>query len=409
MAKHLPRVQIVCEYCHNSFTTFASRVNTKKYCSKQCYSLAMLKQVERVCEGCGVIFSVCVSTLKYNPSKYCSQRCYHESKVGNSVQCQCKHCGKSFEVDPLQYIKGMGKYCSNACREASRAADRVELECICGKRFITTRRKAENGKRFCSKACAGKFYEKRVTLICEQCGEPFQLPPSHAQGRRFCSTECRGKFNVTSITRDCEWCGKEFQAVFSIVQKGGGKFCSNLCASRARNPVEKIKTNCLYCGKEFDLYPSEMTKGRGKYCSKECYNKDHSRIVICKTCSKPFVAESKRRKYCSRECSGIAMTGEKHHNWRGGLFYSFGLNWKRQRKLAYERDGGRCQHCGLTEKQALEKFHRKNDIHHIIKRRTLRDQGKFKEVNNLQNLITLCQKCHRAAENSRIHLQPRLL
>lgn len=106
---------------------------------------------------------------------------------------------------------------------------------------------------------------------------------------------------------------------------------------------------------------------------------------------------------------GLDKTGTAHPLWRGGKYYSYGLNWGIQHDLAYERDSGICQHCGLTEAQSLKKFDKKNSVHHIVKRRFFRDRGEpVENANILTNLITLCSTCHTKAEHGKIPLQPKL-
>ena len=65
----------------------------------------------------------------------------------------------------------------------------IEGKCeICGKVF----KRWTDNDRFCSHACAGKYfsklYDKGKTAVCETCGEEFHISPSHP--RRFCSRDC---------------------------------------------------------------------------------------------------------------------------------------------------------------------------------------------------------------------------
>jgi DEAD/DEAH box helicase domain-containing protein len=77
-------------------------------------------------------------------------------------------------------------------------------------------------------------------------------------------------------------------------------------------------------------------------------------------------------------------------SWSSGRI-DYGADWKRQRLLARQRDGFRCQFCGEPEKD------RSHDVHHKIpfKKFSSPDQA-----NHLENLITLCPICHRKAETS---------
>jgi DEAD/DEAH box helicase domain-containing protein len=78
----------------------------------------------------------------------------------------------------------------------------------------------------------------------------------------------------------------------------------------------------------------------------------------------------------------------------------YGPNWTMQREAARERDGNRCRVCG-----AFEREHRQHDVHHL---RPFREYGyvpgeneRYLQANALDNLITLCPRCHRRAETTR--------
>ena len=83
--------------------------------------------------------------------------------------------------------------------------------------------------------------------------------------------------------------------------------------------------------------------------------------------------------------------GDKNPAWRGGFKYwqkgklgkdDAGLGWKKQRKLAWERDNYTCKKCGE------EKRDRNPDVHHKIPYRISRSHA-------LKNLVSLCKKCHK--------------
>ena len=56
-------------------------------------------------------------------------------------------------------------------------------------------------------------------------------------------------------------------------------------------------------------------------------------------------------------------------------------NWERRRLTALDRDGWRCRKCGRAGRL---------EVHH---RQPLKDGGS----NDLENLLTLCVSCHKAA------------
>ncbi len=85
--------------------------------------------------------------------------------------------------------------------------------------------------------------------------------------------------------------------------------------------------------------------------------------------------------------------------WRTDAVVDYGPNWARQRARALARDGHRCQRCGAkaTPDRPLH-------VHHIRPFRTFGYipgvNDAYKEANRLDNLITLCARCHRLAETT---------
>lgn len=82
------------------------------------------------------------------------------------------------------------------------------------------------------------------------------------------------------------------------------------------------------------------------------------------------------------------ITGENHPNWKGGFDHNYGEGWKYAKEKARKRDEGICYMCSANEGDYPKKFH----IHHIVPYRISQD-------NSLENLITLCGKCHPRIEN----------
>lgn len=73
----------------------------------------------------------------------------------------------------------------------------------------------------------------------------------------------------------------------------------------------------------------------------------------------------------------------------------YGADWNNIRKKVRERDGYRCQSCGVLESG------REHDVHHKIPFRAFRSA---EEANQLSNLVTLCSTCHRRVEIAvRVH------
>ena len=84
------------------------------------------------------------------------------------------------------------------------------------------------------------------------------------------------------------------------------------------------------------------------------------------------------------------LIGEKNPNWRGGITSKIlkrcnQLWWKELRKKVYERDNWLCQICG-------KHCHKDIQCHHVFPER-------LGGQHTLDNLITLCRKCHMLVDN----------
>ncbi len=77
--------------------------------------------------------------------------------------------------------------------------------------------------------------------------------------------------------------------------------------------------------------------------------------------------------------------------------FTRGPNWAVQRDLARRRDGARCRHCGAPEREGQQ-----HDVHHLRPFATFGyipgENDRYLAANELDNLVTLCSKCHRLAE-----------
>lgn len=67
----------------------------------------------------------------------------------------------------------------------------------------------------------------------------------------------------------------------------------------------------------------------------------------------------------------------------------YGNNWRKQRKLARERDHYQCKLCGSPE------CDQEHDVHHL---KPFKLFDSYIQANEIENLITLCPTCHRQVE-----------
>jgi len=72
----------------------------------------------------------------------------------------------------------------------------------------------------------------------------------------------------------------------------------------------------------------------------------------------------------------------------------YGEGWdKKKKKAVRERDGKVCQNptCGISQKKSIEKYNQKLNVHHLIKAKDIENP---QARNAMENLVTLCKKCH---------------
>lgn len=93
--------------------------------------------------------------------------------------------------------------------------------------------------------------------------------------------------------------------------------------------------------------------------------------------------------------------GEKSALWKGGSKTEHerhldSADWRRIRQLVYARDNYTCQECGIATmnfRDSRSNPSRRVQAHHIIPRR-------YGGGDELENLVTLCAKCHTKRERS---------
>jgi len=186
------------------------------------------------------------------------------------------------------------------------------------------------------------------------------------------------------IKKSCRVCGR---IMYTSPSKARTKvFCSNKCygiAKSRKNPRQEVV--CQVCKKPFWVIPYRIKIGRGKFCSPSCYGK--------------WLSDSQR--------------GDKSFLWKGGItpvkrMIRKSLQYQEWRQLIFIRDGFTCQKCGKVGGFL--------HTHHIKKFVTLLTEAKFNlpllplsesaliyaPLWNIDNGITLCEKCHHKRHKGKI-------
>lgn len=191
---------------------------------------------------------------------------------------------------------------------------------------------------------------------------------------------------------------------------------------------EYIEFECEFCGTEDRKLASRSTGQERYFCSQPCLHKWRSSVftgrnhplwnrvtVECDACGdtipkRPSIAEHREHHFCDYTCYGQwcseERTGESHPRWEGGVGLYYGPNWLPQRRRCLERDEYSCQECGISRERHIEQYGRDLTVHH---QRPVRDfyaesggsgeEPDWEEMNRLENLITVCIKCHHQLES----------
>lgn len=157
---------------------------------------------------------------------------------------------------------------------------------------------------------------------------------------------------------------------------------------------------CSVCNKKLYRRPYQL-KTKYPFCSFKCYgewqkiyrkgqNTKPKIQVRCFTCGKvkniyPHLVNQSHH-FCNRQCvakwKSVYQSGEKNPAWLGGHKQYRGNNWKQQSQLVLNRDNKKCQKCNEIRNLV---------VHHV---KPYHCFSTYVEANKLDNLITLCRKCH---------------
>lgn len=200
--------------------------------------------------------------------------------------------------------------------------------------------------RFCSYGCKYEAQCNTVTLTCPECGTRYTTPKSQEDhAGKFCSIECRD----THKYGDCPWRDADtlhelyVTQGLSLSETGDRLGCASSTVERwlKRHGIDTRSQSEGQRG-------IQIPELRDETLLRQLYI--HERKSIRKVadqigCSDPAVSEA-------LEHHGIDKRpiepGEKHPNWNGGR-PTYGKGWTdEKREQIRERDGYKCQGCGLS-------------------------------------------------------------
>lgn len=189
----------------------------------------------------------------------------------------------------------------------------------------------------------------------------------------------------------------------------GNKVWFNPVTGKHHN-YHKVELQCSFCKKDI-LKKRCHTKYKNNFCGMECLGKfkvgkksprNTRQKTNCNNCGVEVIRKAceiirSKNFFCSGKCNGewksLNLTGPKVYNWLGGHEPYYGENWRRQRKLVWERDNYTCQRCYKTKAE----LGKNPDVHHKKPFRTFGVKN-YILANRLNNLISYCNRCHKIVE-----------
>jgi len=206
---------------------------------------------------------------------------------------------------------------------------------------------------------------------CIVCGSKFLTRSKAWTREKFCQPKCNSRWwnkqhydtyvrKVVDRNRVCVVCAKAFLAP---VNRPQALTCSQVCNRKRqdvrRKPLRRVKLSgetrsCVRCGAMFEI--KKWGGRRQRFCSVDCRS------------------DASHARYVQNTTPAMRLAKKHQNRWRGA--------WH----AAMQRDGWKCRKCGKDSRLL---------IHHID------GSGEASAVPNhdLENLMTLCYGCHKAAHN----------
>lgn len=232
--------------------------------------------------------------------------------------------------------------------------------------------------------------------------------------------ESKERERICSLTKTCIVCGEEF-----IARQGNYKTCSKDCSEKNKTRFKSTEYKNLHTDfdnrkkhdREYYLANHEALKAKQNQYYKDVGKERVKTIMIPATCSWCQTDFEMRKDafarggghYCSLECistwQSFSRSGSKGPGWKGGitsLYYQIRnlQEYNEWRVSVYERDDFTCRFCGEA-RGALQAHHIKprSRIMAEYNITTVEEALQCKALWEIDNGITLCERCHLGAKD----------
>jgi hypothetical protein len=229
---------------------------------------------------------------------------------GSKTILICQECEEQFKEYTYRVNSDRDrdgtKYCSVECKhEASRQGECVDCDWCEQSTYKSPSYLKNNDHHFCSEECENNwrsdymsgaespnYLDRDREVVCEECGEAYEVKPSVAEQTRFCSKECHNKSQRNEpITRACDNCGDDVTRKPQDF-KGEKAFCSTDCWTEHLSEARRGKKNPAWKGgksivdrirselgdKSWNRIAEEQRKAAGRECE-DCGAKPENRLL----------------------------------------------------------------------------------------------------------------------------------
>ena len=233
------------------------------------------------------------------------------------------------------------------------------------------------------------------TVVCENCGDEVDKYPSQiTDGNNFCGEECMYDWREDNTfyskypeLEDPEWIRERHHdrgMTYREISEELGCSHSNVHKRAQQHGIEPQRERYNKLADKEWLREHNHDKQMRLY--------EMANLIGCTRSAVGFAM--KRHQL---EIQRHHAKGENSPFWEEGYDRYYGANWQEKRKEARERDGYKCQDCGVSEQELEIPLH----VHHI---NPIKNFDDVEDANRLSNLVSLCQPCHNRWEG--IPLKP---